>query len=79
MLRANYNKLKPTKRQQKKQKQQAAFETMRAFLADKWNHEVKFTCFCCLETAYKSEMQNMAGYITDDDLILSSQGRLKHK
>lgn len=81
-----YNKIKPTSRQIKKQKQQQVDEqivnNMCVFLKEKWKideiDDVKFTCNHCLKIAYDSELNDINGYVTDDDLIESSNNRLRH-
>jgi len=48
-------------------------EYMRTALAARWKTEVRYTCSHCLKIAFDE-----GGYVTDDDLILCSKGRLKH-
>ena len=53
---------------------------MVCFLQSKWKtNNVKYSCANCLQIAYQSEIDNCQGYVTDDDLIESSNGILKHK
>jgi hypothetical protein len=49
------------------------------FLKNKWKNDVKFTCFNCLQLAYESEVNETNGYVTDEDLIKSSNNKLRHK
>ena len=78
-----YNKCKPTKRQNKKQQQTMAdtikFNIMCNYLENKWNNNVVYDCVHCLEEAYCSEVNNTQGYVTDEELIISSNNKLKHK
>ncbi len=78
-----YNKSKPTNRQLKKQKQNndntIKFNKMCTFLEQKWNNTITYKCVHCLEEAYNSEVNNTQGYITDEELIISSNNKLKHK
>lgn len=79
----NYTAIKPTKRQQKKQARetQQAEETdkMINFLQAKWSNPVKFSCVHCLKEAYLSVVNQSNGYVTDDELIESSNNTLRHK
>jgi hypothetical protein len=52
---------------------------MRDFLEKKWNNTITYTCIHCLQEAYNSELNNIQGYITDEELIISSNNKLKHK
>lgn len=52
---------------------------MLEFLEKKWKRKVKYTCKHCLDTAYNATLNNERGYITDEDLIESSNHTLKHK
>lgn len=78
-----YNKCKPTDRQIKKQKKDNAdnikFNEMSKFLEQKWNNNIIYKCNHCLEEAYYSELNNIQGYVTDEELIVSSNNKLKHK
>lgn len=82
-LKDNYNKYKPTKRQIKKQKNDntdnIAFNKMRDFLEKKWNNTISYSCGHCLQEAYSSELNDTQGYVTDEELIISSNNKLKHK
>lgn len=78
-----YNKCKPTKRQIKKTKKNDSdnkkFNEMSNFLAQKWNNNVIYKCNYCLQEAYNSELNNIQGYVTDEELIASSNNKLKHR
>ena len=83
-LKANYNAIKPTARQQKKQiKQKDQIEqenNMIKYLETKWEcGQVKFSCSHCLREAYLSVINESDGYVTDEELIKSSGNTLRHK
>ena len=78
-LKDAYNKCKPTDRQIKKQIKNEADNKMCDFLEKKWNNTITYKCVNCLREAYYSELNNTQGYITDEDLIISSNNKLKHK
>jgi hypothetical protein len=82
-LKNAYNKCKPTNRQIKKQKKDIIdninFYKMCDFLKKKWNNTITYKCINCLQEAYNSELNNIQGYITDEELIISSNNKLKHK
>lgn len=40
---------------------------------------VKYSCDSCLQVAYESIRDGRNGYVTDEELIESSNNRLKHK
>jgi len=65
----------------RKEKENEIKETnnMIAFLEEKWNTKFKYSCSCCLKEAFLAEFNKKDGYITDDELITASNGRLKHK
>ena len=52
---------------------------MVTFLENKWENDISFSCYHCLETAYNSVLNNQIGYVTDEELINSSNNTLKHK
>ncbi len=82
-LKDSYNKCKPTKRQIKKQKQNDAdnieFNKMQDFLEKKWNNSITYKCVHCLSEAYNSELNDTQGYVSDEELIISSNNKLKNK
>ncbi len=82
-LKKNYNSIKPTKRQQKKQvakeKEAVDLNQMVQYLESKWKNKVTFSCSHCLTEAYTSVMNDTNGYVTDEELIKSSNNTLKHK
>ena len=49
------------------------------FLEKKWNNKVNFTCNNCVIEAYNHELNDTQGYVTDEELIKSSNNKLKHK
>lgn len=51
---------------------------MLTFLENKWGNKVCYSCECCLEEAYLSEV-NKDGYVTDEELVLSSNNKLQYK
>lgn len=51
---------------------------MLTFLENKWGNKVCYTCECCLKEAYLSEV-NKDGYVTDEELVLSSNNKLQYK
>ena len=82
-LKDAYNKCKPTNRQIKKQNKhnndKIKFDKMCEFLEKKWNNNITYNCIHCLQEAYYSELNNTQGYVTDEELIVSSNNKLKHK
>ncbi len=82
-LKDAYNKCKPTKRQIKKEKTNNVIDIevnkMREFLEKKWNNNISYSCIHCLREAYFSELNDTQGYVTDDELIISSNNKLKPK
>ncbi len=81
-LKDSYNKCKQTNRQMKKQiknsTQHSQIENMTNYLENKWKNQVNYKCVHCLQKAYQSENNEEQGYVTDEDLIISSNFRLKH-
>ena len=65
------NKLK------KKEAENAKLLHMKQILEEKWRKKVNYTCCHCLEIAYLCELQNTTGYVTDEELIISSNNKLK--
>ena len=51
---------------------------MKQFLEEKWLKKVTYSCEHCLEIAYLSEMNDTTGYVTDEELILLSNNKLKY-
>ncbi len=78
-----YNKSKPTPRQIKKQNKNnidnIKFNKMRDFLEKKWKSSINYKCVHCLEEAYNCEINNEQGYVSDEELIISSNNKLKNK
>jgi len=49
------------------------------FLEKEWNFECKnYNCPNCLKKAYNCVINDTNGYITDDELIVASNYKLKH-
>lgn len=84
-LKDNYEKKKPTRRQQNKIKKSLNednhCEYMCSFLKTKWNvNSIHYQCTHCLQIAYESEMNGGdRGYITDEELIACSNGKMQCK
>ena len=75
--------MKPTRRQMKKKMRKETTEreniSMCSFLEKKWKNVVHFSCGHCLKEAYESEVNDCQGYVTDEELIESSNYKLQHK
>lgn len=54
-------------------------KNMVKFLEEKWKNKICYTCERCLKEAYSSEVNNITGYVTDEELIESSKNKLLHK
>ena len=67
------------KKRSKKLKKEKELKLMIETLESAWKTEIKYTCIECLKTAYLSVKNNTNGYITDDDLMESSNNTLKYK
>jgi hypothetical protein len=63
----------------KSQKKDEELKEMLIFLEKKYKREIKYSCFECLKTTYNSEKNNFNGYVTDEELIESSNYKLRHK
>jgi hypothetical protein len=78
-----YNECKPTKRQIKKLNKRhndtIELDKMCDFLQKKWNNTITYTCQHCLQEAYNCELHDTQGYVTDEELIASSNNKLKYK
>jgi|688.fasta_scaffold888281_2 hypothetical protein len=48
-------------------------------LENKWKTTIKYNCENCVRTAYKNIFNGTNGYISDEDLINSSNNHLKTK
>ena len=81
-MKTNYNIIKPTKRQQKKsikeETERNNINVMTSYLEQKWNNKLNYTCNHCLLKAYNSVINDETGYVTDEELIISSNNTLKH-
>ena len=72
-LKDNYNKKKPNMKLLKKHNKIADEQTVMCnYLKTKWKNDINFKCFNCLKLAYESEINETYGYVTDEDLIISS-------
>ena len=69
-------------RQNKKLKKKEAEENenarMKQFLEQKWSKKINYSCKHCLSIAYFCELNDTTGYITDDELIILSNNKLRH-
>lgn len=63
----------------KKVKLETDINEMVILLESIWKRKVTYTCVHCLREAYNSVINNTKGYVTDEDLIESSNNMLKHK
>jgi hypothetical protein len=74
---------KRTKRQIKEDKKRHIEDNkicvMCNFLEKRYKNKITYTCINCLQEAYKSELDDTQGYVTDEELIKSSNNKLKHK
>ena len=60
-------------------KKQKAFDEMVAYLEQIFNvYPLRYTCKYCVIKAYNEIISKEEGYITDEDLIEISNGKLKH-
>jgi hypothetical protein len=50
-----------------------------SYLEKKWKRKVKYSCHHCLDVAFVSVVENISGYITDEELIQSSGNTLHNK
>lgn len=60
------------------QKESEELNKMKNLLEEKWKKQINYTCVHCLEIAYKSSLDNTIGYVSDDDLITLSEGKLDY-
>ena len=61
-----------------KRKKKAELDAIMSFLESRYKRKIKYTCIHCLKHAYRCEKENTSGYVTDEDLIESSNYKLKH-
>ena len=67
------------KRFKKAQKKEEELEEIIKFLEKRYKRKIKYTCIHCLKHAYKCDKEErINGYVTDADLIESSNNKLKH-
>ena len=82
-LKDNLNKVNPTSRQIKKQQQkdneQKELKKMVECLENKWKTTIQYNCENCVKTAYENTFNGTNGYISDEELINSSNNNLKSK
>lgn len=73
------NTIPVSRRQLKKQKreQYALIEEEKwvDYLEDKWKTKINYTCRHCLQEAYLSEINDVNGYVTDDEILESYKRR----
>ncbi len=67
------------RKREKKENEIKETNNMISFLENKWNTKFNYSCYSCLKEAYLAEFNKKDGYITDEELITASNGRLKHK
>jgi hypothetical protein len=67
------------KKLRQKARHDAELQKMISTLESVWRRPVKYTCENCLREAYCSVVNNVNGYVTDDELIISSKNTLRHK
>jgi hypothetical protein len=83
-LKSTYNSIKPTKRQEQKTKKKLLNEQLNKqmvlTLENKLGNKINYTCEHCLKTAYNiiTGCENN-GYITDDELLESTNNVFKRK
>ena len=89
-LKIGLNKIKPISRtknekwwDKEKKKLNVNHNTYSEYCKEKlekiFKNEIKYTCECCLQTSYESLCEGNNGYVTDEELIKSSNNLLKHK
>jgi len=67
------------KRLKKAIKKEEELDEIIRFLENRYKRKIKYTCLVCLQHAYKCEKEGrINGYVSDDDLIESSNNKLKH-
>lgn len=66
------------KRKRKAKKIKVELDGIISFLESIYKRQIKYTCIHCLNHAYRCEKENTSGYVTDEDLIESSNYKLKH-
>lgn len=67
------------KKDRKRMREYQNITYMVQYLEEKWKSNVNYTCQSCLKEAYNSVQNNCIGYVTDEDLIISSKNTLRHK
>lgn len=67
------------KKERARKRKELEIQHMVHFLENTWNNKVQYTCLECLKTAYESVKQNKNGYITDEELMESSNHTLRYK
>ena len=63
----------------KKTKKEKELELIIKTLEKYYSKSIKYSCIHCLKEAYNSILQQKTGYVTDEELIQSSNNTLKHK
>ena len=70
---------KTLKKIQQKDDEINKLNDMITFLEEKYKRTVKYSCVHCLKSAYESEINGITGYVTDEELVESSNNKLKYK
>ena len=70
---------KTLKKIQQKDDELNKLNDMITFLEEKYKRTVKYSCVHCLKSAYESEINGITGYVTDEELVESSNNKLKYK
>lgn len=63
----------------KKSSKKQDIEIMLSTLKKYYSNDIQYSCIHCLKEAYLSIIYDKTGYITDEELIKSSNYKLKHK
>ena len=64
---------------QQKEDELNKLNDMIIFLEEKYKRTIKYSCVYCLKTAYESEINGVTGYVTDEELVESSNNKLQYK
>jgi hypothetical protein len=73
------NKMMPVNTQALTTPTKPEIKMMREKIEEVWKKPITGNCPYCLRTAYISIIDNRTGYVTDEELIEASGGKLKHK
>ncbi len=72
-------KTKASRQEKKRENQEKELLGMIETLEREWKRPVKYSCVNCLRDAYDSVIAKRNGYVTDEELIESSNHTLRHK